>query len=101
MANWLRDLANTVAEITDDDYEDNPMELFDGERDVALLRAAAELVMSAGDVCLWVQDDDEDFDTSCGQAFCFESFRETQAAVLKMKNCCYCGKTLAADRSAL
>ena len=43
------------------------------------------------DKCEWVEDDEGNFETSCGEMFTFADGTPSDNA---MKFCCYCGKEL-------
>ena len=41
--------------------------------------------------CVWTEDEDGNYETDCGQMFCFIEGGPTDNG---MKFCCYCGKPL-------
>lgn len=48
-------------------------------------------IISIPDFCLWIQDNNDNWDTSCGNCF---YLCEGTPKKNEMKYCCYCGKKL-------
>lgn len=61
------------------------------ERELKEAREQIDVLLKVAGECTWKEDDEGNWDTTCGEAF---QFNDGTPSENSMKYCCYCGKPL-------